>query len=58
VIDLLKAGRAQSEGNALTTLATLDGVPHVRPREPIAGTGNKEWQSDCLVLVLGLLLQS
>jgi hypothetical protein len=43
---LLEAGRIPIGGNALTTLATSDGVPHARPREPIAGTGNKEWQSE------------
>jgi hypothetical protein len=58
VIDLPKAGWAQSGGNALTTLATLDGVPHARPREPIAGTGNKEWKADFSVLLLDLILQS
>jgi len=46
VTDLPMAGWAPNEGNALTTLATLDGVPHTRPRGPIAGTGNKEWESD------------
>jgi hypothetical protein len=48
VNDLPLAGRAHSGRNVLTTLTTPDGVPHARPREPIAGTGSKEWQSDSL----------
>jgi len=56
VTDLSKAGRPQSGGDVLTTLTTPDGEPHARPREPFAGTGKREWQSDSRVEVLSNLL--